>query len=130
MLMVGETVQTDLRAFYPPEVSFGDLTPCNALSMLLAVAKGRSAMPNAQQQQERNFRRRRQLERRILEALRDNGPALWEGLYVAFGSPGNGEVGDGLHGLRTGGYIEQSQSGMTYITDKGVKLLEDAEYWS
>jgi hypothetical protein len=69
------------------------------------------------------------MERKVLETLRDCGPVLWNGLYVAFDPHRTGEIGMVLDGLRQYGHISKDQSDMTSITEKGLVFLGDAEYW-
>ena len=78
-------------------------------------------------QQEMEYQRRRDLQREVLEHLKQSSPKEWDLLCVHFAIERNANIQPVLHALKAARNIvvEKGKDQMVTITDSGLKRLEE-----
>ena len=79
---------------------------------------------------EKTRRKEKSLQRDVLRDLKENGPRDYNVLYVDFDRHGAGDIAPALRDLFQWNYIERNASGDVSITEAGLRLLEDNNYWT
>lgn len=77
---------------------------------------------------EKEQKKQRDLERRVLEHLKKHGSSLYDGLYVLFDLERTAAIAPVLQDLRGDGYIEVTKDEMVTITASGLRRLEEKKY--
>lgn len=77
---------------------------------------------------EKERKKQRDLEQRVLEHLKKHGSSLYDGLYVLFDLNRTAAIAPVLQDLKEYGYIEVTNDKMVLITASGLKRLETKEY--
>lgn len=78
---------------------------------------------------EKEQKKRRVLERKVLQHLKENGPRPYDAIYVLFDLHRTAEIQPVLHELHQWKYIEISKDTdqTTSITESGLQRLESRE---
>lgn len=78
---------------------------------------------------EKEQRKLRTLQRQVLQHLKGHGPKNYDVLYVHFDPRRTGDIGPALHDLKEWGHTKHNSDGTVEITESGLRLLEDKDYW-
>jgi hypothetical protein len=79
---------------------------------------------------EREQKKRKFYERKVLQHLKDHGPQSKDSLIVLLDQPRNtGNIGIAIEELIAWKYVER-KDGVLAITNSGVRLLKDTERWT
>ena len=77
---------------------------------------------------EKEQKKQRALEQKVLEHLKKHGSSLYVGLYILFDQDRTAAIGPALQDLKEYGYIEIAKDEMVTITASGLKRLEEKAY--
>ncbi len=74
--------------------------------------------------------REKQLQREVLRHLKDQGESVdYTVLHAHFAQQKPGEIGPALEELELFGLIERVEETKIKLTDSGMHLMDDPEYW-
>jgi len=77
---------------------------------------------------EREYQRKRALEREVLEHLKRYSSKKWDSLYVHFAKERGADIQPVLHALRDARFIEVIEDQIVRITASGLRRLEKHDY--
>lgn len=77
---------------------------------------------------EKEYQRKRGLEREVLEHLKRYSSKKWDTLYVHFAKERGTDIQPVLHALKDARYIEVIEDQIVRITASGLKRLEKHNY--
>ncbi|WP_413936098.1 hypothetical protein [Nitrospira sp. BLG_1] len=74
---------------------------------------------------DREQKRKKSLQRRVLQHLKHHGPKHYTNLALLFDPQGTGDTGLAVQALKKRHCVKIGQDGMVRITDAGLRLLEE-----
>lgn len=74
---------------------------------------------------EQEQKRKKSLQRRVLQHLKHHGPKHYTNLSLLFDPQGTGDTGFAVQTLMSGHYVEIGPDRMVQITGAGLRLLEE-----
>jgi len=80
------------------------------------------------QQYEKEQKKKRELQRRVLEHLKEYSPQPWDILYTHFDQDRNANIAPALQDLSEYGDIAVDKDMMVSITASGLTRLDDRQY--
>lgn len=69
-------------------------------------------------------KRKRSLQRRVLQHLKHHGPKHYDNLSLLFDPHRTGETGLAVEALKKRHYVKIDRDGMVQITESGLRVLE------
>jgi hypothetical protein len=74
---------------------------------------------------DREWRRKKSLQRRVLQHLKRHGSKRYDNLYMLFDPHRTGDTGLALQALKRRNYVEMGPDRVVKITESGLRLLEE-----
>lgn len=113
-------------AFKIPRSSIINLTPelDGVLTSPQSTLSGCFMSKSPIRPSDREQKRKKSLQRRVLQHLKHHGPKHYDNLFLLFDLQGTGDTGQAVEDLKRRSYVKIGPDGTVQITGSGLRVLE------